>query len=78
MDKSDSDNGGGRKTAIYVEDAVILASIALLFVLTIFYRREMWAQILLGVVLVAMAVVLVRRVKRFNKAFRDEQDRHKL
>jgi len=55
--------------AIYVEDGLILVSIALLFVLTIFYRNLAWAQVALLAVLAVMAIVLVRRLTRAHRAF---------
>jgi len=57
---------------VYIEDALILVSIGLLFWLVVFRRHETSAQIALGVILLVMVIVLVRRVRRLNRAFRDE------
>lgn len=63
------------RTAIYVEDGLILLSIGVLFALGVFYRQETWAQIVLGGVLLLMLVIFVRRYRRAKRAFQsDEQD----
>jgi len=59
---------------IILEDALILIAIGALFVLGVFYRTRMWAQIALGVVLVAMLVVFVARLRRVYKTFRAQRD----
>ena len=58
------------KAPLYAEDALILLCIAALFVLTVFFRDELWAQVGLGVLLVVMGVVCVRRFRRIRKAFK--------
>ena len=55
---------------IVIEDALILVSIALLFVLAVFFRRESWAQWALGGVLVTMVIVFLRRSRRTHRAFK--------
>ena len=55
---------------LFVEDALILLSIGLLFVLTVFFRREQWGQMALLAVLLVMVVVFVRRLRRTHRAFR--------
>ena len=55
---------------LFVEDALILLSIGLLFVLAVFFRREQWGQRALVAVLLAMAVVFVRRIRRIHRAFK--------
>ncbi len=68
------DDSGGDKTpeapGIYIEDGLILLSIGLLFVLTIFFRREAWAQWALGAVFLLMLIVFVRRFSRAHRAFK--------
>jgi membrane protein YdbS with pleckstrin-like domain len=75
----DPHENGGRKRAkvgLYVEDAVILLAIVPLFVLTVFFRDTLWGQVGLGVVLVVMVIVFVRRLRRVHRAFtgRDEEE----
>ncbi|KPK62494.1 MAG: hypothetical protein AMK73_05995 [Planctomycetes bacterium SM23_32] len=57
------------RAAIYVEDSLILLSIAALFVLTVFFRRQWWGQVGLGLVLAIMGVVFVFRFRRVHRAF---------
>jgi hypothetical protein len=61
-----------RTPGVYIEDAVTLVSIGLLFWLGVFRRHETSGQIALGVVLLVMVIVLVRRVRRLHRAFREE------
>lgn len=60
---------GSSKTHIYLEDALILLALIPLFVLTVFFRDELWAQVGLVVVLIVMALVFVRRLIRVHRAF---------
>ncbi|MBS3762805.1 MAG: hypothetical protein KGZ25_05815 [Planctomycetes bacterium] len=62
------------KLSIYVEDALILLAIVCLFVLGIFFRSELWAQVVMIVVLGVMLVVFGRRLTRVHRAFEKEQD----
>jgi Ca2+/Na+ antiporter len=76
---SDPHDTGGRgpsKVGLYAEDAIILLTLVPLFVLTVFFRNTTWGQVGLGVVLVAVLVVFVRRLRRVHKAFTepDEED----
>jgi len=57
-------------SGLFIEDALILLSIGLLFVLSIFFRREQWGQIALLAVLLVMVVVFVRRIRRTHRALR--------
>ncbi len=57
------------KKQIYVEDALIILSIAALFVLGVFFRDELWGQVGLGVVLLVMVVVFFFRFRRVHRAF---------
>ena len=69
MGESDKDKrpiSGG----VFIEDALIVFSIGLLFVLTVFFRDEPWGQRALLAVLVVMVVVFVRRIKRTHGAFK--------
>lgn len=59
--------------ATYLEDALIVVSIGLLFVLTIFFRREAWGQRALLAVFVVMLIVLVRRLLRAQRAFKNQE-----
>jgi membrane protein YdbS with pleckstrin-like domain len=60
---------GQPRRSVYVEDALILLSIAALFVLGVFFRTEWWGQVGLGAVLIVMAVVFVIRFRRVHRAF---------
>lgn len=65
-------SGSGRdsgRTQIYVEDALIVLAVGALFVLGVFFRREWWGQVALGVVLLVMAVVFFFRLRRVHRAF---------
>ena len=59
--------------AMYVEDGLIIVSIVLLFVLTVFYRHLAWAQVSLLAVLAVMTIVFVRRLTRAHRAFTRRQ-----
>ena len=59
----------GRKRSVYIEDGLIIVSIALLFWLGVLERDQRWAQLLMGGVLVVMLTVLVRRLRRVHGAF---------
>ncbi len=65
------ERSSGLKRVIICEDVLILVSIALLFVLGVFYREALWGQIALGGLLVVMIVVLVARYRRVHKAFKE-------
>jgi len=62
-----------RPASVYVEDAVIIASVLLLFVLTVFFRRTLWGQLALVGLLIVMVVVLVRRLRRTHRALRGRE-----
>ena len=64
----------GSKKALYIEDLVIFLAIAVLFVLGVFFREELWAQVALVVVLVVMIVVGVSRLRRVHRAFMGRDD----
>lgn len=75
----DYDEGEGeRKTpaALYVEDALIVLAIVALFILTVFFRTELWGQVGLAGVLLLMVIVLFFRFRRVHRAFtgRDEEE----
>ncbi len=59
----------GRRTQIYVEDALIVLAVGALFVLGVFFRGEWWGQVALGVVLLVMAIVFFFRLRRVHRAF---------
>ena len=59
---------------IILEDMLILVAIGALFVLGVFFRTRMWAQITLGVVLAVMLILFVVRVRRMYRAFRAQRD----
>jgi hypothetical protein len=61
--------GGPSKHGIYLEDAVILLALVPLFILTVFFRTTLWGQAGLLVVLIVMAVVFVRRLRRVHRSF---------
>ena len=72
-------NTGGQrppKKVVYLEDALILLAIVALFVLTVFFRHEVWGQAALVLVGLVMLVIFVRRLRRVHRAFtgHDEQD----
>ena len=69
MGETDKEKRPG-SSGLFIEDALIILSIGLLFVLTIFFRREQWGQIALVALLLVMAVVFVRRIKRIHRAFK--------
>ena len=73
MSEGDGERKQKRATGIYVEDALILVAIAVLFWLGVFHRRESWAQAALVAVLIVMGVVFVRRIRRVHRAFRQKQ-----
>ena len=73
MYDGDGERKQKRTAGIYVEDALILIAIAVLFWLTVFHRREAWAQTALIGVLIVMGVIFVRRVRRVHRAFRNKQ-----
>ncbi len=73
--KDPHENGGAEsKLGLYVEDAFILLAVAALFVLSVFFRHTQWGQIGLGVVLVVMVIVFVRRLRRVHRAFTERDD----
>jgi len=55
---------------VYLEDGLILLSVAALFVLAVFYRAEPWGQGALVVVFLVMLVVFFLRLRRVHRAFR--------
>ena len=59
---------------IAVEDMLILLSIGALFVLGVFFRTRMWAQVALGGVLVVMLALFVVRFRRLHRAFKAQRD----
>ncbi len=65
---------GSSKTPIYIEDALILLALVPLFVLTVFFRGQRWAQVGLVVVLIVMVIVFVRRIRRVHRAFTSEEN----
>jgi membrane protein implicated in regulation of membrane protease activity len=69
--EADGDKGKKLKRSILIEDVLILVSIGELFWLGVLKRTELWAQIAMGVVAVVMLVVLVRRLKRVHRAFKE-------
>ena len=62
----------GKHLWVYIEDALLLVTIVLLFVLTIFFRHELWAQYVLAALLVLMLIVFIRRLRRASRAFKGE------
>ncbi len=72
MDES-SERKGQKSLAVYVEDALILVSVALLFVLAVFYRGRTWGQVALLVVLAVMVIIFVRRLRRTHRAFKGRE-----
>ncbi len=66
--------GAESKLGLYVEDALILLAVAALFVLGVFFRNTQWGQVGLGVVLVVMVIVFVRRLRRVHRAFTGRDD----
>lgn len=73
VSNSEDENPGGTGRGVYVEDALILASVGLLFWLGVFRRGEAWAQIALLGVLALMVVVMVRRLRRAHRALTEEE-----
>ena len=67
----DTERHREQRRGIYVEDALILISIGLLFWLGVLERHETWAQIAMGVLLLVMLMVFVRRVRRVRRAFKE-------
>lgn len=59
-----------KPVGFYIEDALILVSIGLLFVLTVWFRYETWGRFALLAVLLVMAVVFVRRLRRTHRALK--------
>ena len=60
-----------KKRAIYIEDALILLSVAALFGLGVFFRDRIWAQLLLTGVLGVMVVVFFRRFRRLKSLLKN-------
>ena len=69
MDES-PETKGDKEWWIYVEDALIVVAIALLFVLTVFFRNEPWGKWALTALLLVMLIVFVRRLRRAHRAFK--------
>lgn len=74
-EQDDNPSGETSKTAIYVEDALIILALAALFVLGVFFREELWGQVGLGLVGLVMVVVFVRRIRRVHRAFTQGDNR---
>ena len=70
----DGDGCSVDRTALHVEDALILLAIPALFVLTVFYRNRWWGQAGLVVILIVMAAVFVCRLRRANRAFTEHDE----
>ena len=68
-DELDEEEQPASRTALYVEDVLILLSVVALFVLGVFFRRDLWGQVALVVVLVLMGVVCLFRMRRVRRAF---------
>jgi hypothetical protein len=67
-----SPSGRGQKASkrhVYVEDFLILLAVGALFVLGVFFRTTLWGQVGLGVTLVVMVVVFIRRFSRVHREF---------
>lgn len=73
---SEEKQGTSKETRgrLYVEDALILVSIGLLFWLGVVKRHQPVAQVLLGAVFIIMLVVFVRRIRRTYRAFKEKRD----
>ncbi len=69
FDTEDSEGRDSSKTALYLEDVLILWAVAALFVLAVFFREKWWGQAGLVVVLVAMVAVFIFRFRRTHRAF---------
>ena len=69
MESAPGEKGAGARRVILVEDVLIVASVAALFVLAVFCRTTLWGQVGLGVVFVVMLVVFVRRLRRVHRGF---------
>ncbi len=64
----------GSKKALYIEDLVIFLAIVVLFVLGVFFREKLWAQVALVVVLAVMIGVGISRVRKVHRAFTGRDD----
>lgn len=62
------------KTALYVEDVLIVLAVVALFVLAVFFRRTWWGQAALVGVLIVMGVVFFFRLRRAHRAFTGRGD----
>ena len=67
---AEQEEGSAGRATVYAEDALILLSVAALFVLAVFYRTTLWGQVGLGILLVVMIVVFMRRFRRVHRAFK--------
>lgn len=74
MPSEQQDDEQQTRRNLYVEDALILVCIGLLFWLGVLRRHQPVAQILLGAVFIVMLVVFVRRIRRTYRAFKDKRD----
>lgn len=61
------------KKKLYIEDALILGSILMLFWLGVFERNETWAQWELVGIFLIMLVVFIRRIRRTYRSFKEKQ-----
>lgn len=62
------------KTAIYVEDVLIILGVVALFVLAVFFRHQWWGQVGLVGVLIVMGIVFFFRLRRVHRAFTGRGD----
>lgn len=70
---TDAQSDKNVKKKLYIEDALILGSILMLFWLGVFERNESWAQWELVGLLLIMLVVFIRRIRRTYRSFKDKQ-----
>lgn len=66
---SESSDRRPSKAAIYLEDAINLLAVAALFVLAVFFRDRWWGQAGLVGLLVVVAILFVRRLRRVHRSF---------
>jgi len=69
LDTEDSEGRDSARTALYLEDVLILWAVAALFVLAVFFRDRWWGQAGLVAVLVVMVAVFIFRFRRTHRAF---------
>jgi hypothetical protein len=73
-ERNDDEDSKRLRRSIYIEDALIIASIAVLFWLGVFHRTRPWAQLALAGVALIMLIVMVRRARRVRRAFKGRQE----